>query len=82
MIKGIEEKKEAKRKAEAPEGVNTKKAKTATSSSTLAAAAPSGSTAESMKGIRRSFHQRKLGIESNQAMGGKIKSVLSSVFGR
>ncbi|KAF9379752.1 RNA-binding ATPase activator esf2 [Podila verticillata] len=81
MIKGIEEKKEAKRKAEAPGGESTKKAKTATSSST-STSSPSGATAESMKGIRRSFKQRKLGVESNQAMGGKIKSVLSSVFGR
>ncbi|KAG0037053.1 RNA-binding ATPase activator esf2 [Podila clonocystis] len=90
MIKSMEEKKEAKRKADAPEGnsASTKKAKKATSSASTSASAPSsapsGATSDSaMKGIRRAFNQRKLGgEESSKPVGGKIKSVLGSVFGR
>ncbi|KAF9307072.1 RNA-binding ATPase activator esf2 [Mortierella antarctica] len=88
MIKSMEEKKEAKRKADVPEGnsESTKKAKKAASSSTSSAptSAPSGATSDAaMKGIRRAFKQRKLGgEESSKPVGGKIKSVLGSVFGR
>lgn len=88
MIKSMEEKKEAKRKADAPErnSESTKKAKKAASSSTSSAptSVPSGATSDAaMKGIRRAFKQRKLGgEESSKPVGGKIKSVLGSVFGR
>ncbi|KAF9402885.1 RNA-binding ATPase activator esf2 [Podila epigama] len=88
MIKSMEEKKEAKRKAETESSEGTKKkakvSDTSKSSSSLssASASASASTEGNMKGIRRAFKQRKLEMETGKPVEGKIKSVLGSVFGR
>ena len=90
MIKNMEEKKAAKRKADGGEGSSGAGAAT-TSSSLSPATGPGGET----KGIRRAFKQRRLGGEgqsdsktktsetgSSRPVQSKIKSVLGSVFGR
>jgi len=90
MIKNMEEKKAAKRKADEGEG-----SASVPSSSSSSAAAPAPATSlggGETKGIRRAFKQRRLGgdndgskkIEtvSSRPVQGKIKSVLGNVFGR
>ncbi|GJJ72585.1 ESF2/ABP1 family protein [Entomortierella parvispora] len=82
MIKNMEEKKAAKRKAEEGEGSST---------ANTASTAAGGET----KGVRRAFKQRRLGGDNDGdqksraseapksgPVQGKIKSVLGSVFGR